>query len=52
MAIICPAPAPLSVTIRKDVNDTKTAAGLAYGTVGVGDLAGTDQPPESGSELA
>ncbi len=52
IAAIWPAAAPPSVIIRREVNDSNTAAGRAYAEVGVGDFTGTDQPPEIGSELA
>ena len=52
MLAICPAAAPPSAMILKEVNDSKTAAGLAYAEMGVDDLTVVDQPFIRGSELA
>ncbi len=52
MLAICPAAAPPSTMILKEVNDSKTAAGLAYAEMGVDDLTVVDQPFIRGSELA
>ncbi len=52
MSVICPAAAPPSTTIRREVRESNTAVGLRYAETGVGDFTRTDHPPVNGSPFA
>ena len=52
MSVICPAAAPPSATILREVRESNTAVGLRYAETGVEDFTGMDHPPVNGSPLA
>ncbi len=52
MLVICPAAAPPSTMIRREVRESNTAVGLRYAATGVDDFTGTDHPPLNGSAFA